>query len=170
MVSLCEAHAEENDLMFSTDPNPSKSKTKCMAFPHGYKDTMPAIKLNGHDLPWVERAVHIGNTLISSGAMDQDLREKRAIFIDKCMELNQEFYLYPPEVKLKMCKIYNSHFTGSPLWDFFSSHFSQLCNSWNVNIRIMFGIPRNTHCWIVEEISGGNHARQMIFSRYIQCV
>ncbi len=170
MVSLCEAHAEENDLMFSTDPNPSKSKTKCMAFPHGYKDTMTAIKLNGHDLPWVERAVHIGNTLISSGAMDQDLREKRAIFIDKCMELNQEFYLYPPEVKLKMCKIYNSHFTGSPLWDFFSSHFSQLCNSWNVNIRIMFGIPRNTHCWIVEEISGGNHARQMIFSRYINFI
>ena len=169
MVSLCESHANDNDLRFSTDPVPAKSKTKCMAFPQGYTDGMPAIKLNDHDLPWVERAVHIGNTLHSCGLMDQDLREKRAIFIDRCMDLNQEFYLYPPEIKLKMCKIYNSHFTGSPLWNFSSPYFSQLCKSWNVNARIMFDIPRESHCWIVEELSEC-HARQMIFSRYVNFI
>ena len=34
MVSICEDHAKENDLEFSTDPDPKKSKTVCMAF-HG---------------------------------------------------------------------------------------------------------------------------------------
>ena len=169
MVSICESHANDNDLCFSTDPVPEKSKTKCIAFPQGYKDGMPAIILNGHDLPWVERAVHIGNTLHSSALMDQDLREKRAIFIDKCMNLNQEFHSYPPEIRLKMCRIYNTHFTGSPLWNFSSKHFSQLCNSWNVNARIMFDIPQDSHCWIVEELSEC-HARQMIFSRYINFI
>ena len=95
MVNICELHALENDLMFSTDPIPSKSKTKCIAFPHGATADMPAIILNGDKLPWVERAVHIGNTLHFSGRMDQGIREKRAVFIDRCMELNQEFYTYP---------------------------------------------------------------------------
>ena len=102
--------------------------------------------------------------------MHQDLREKRAIFIDKCMELNQEFFTYPPEIKLKMCNIYNTHFTGSPLWDFESHYFAQLCNTWNENMRIMFEIPKETHCWMVEELSHGKHARTMIFSRYIKFI
>ena len=84
-------HANDNNLCFSTDPVPEKSKTKCIAFPYGYKDGMRAVKLNGHDLPWVKRAVHIGNTLHSLGLMYNDLCEKRAIFIDRCMNLNQEF-------------------------------------------------------------------------------
>ena len=170
MVSICESHANDNDLNFSTDPNPSKSKTKCMAFPHGATTGMRSVQLNGHSLPWVDRAVHIGNTLHVSGKMSQDLREKRATFIDRCMELNQEFFMYPPEVKVKMCNIYNSHFTGSPLWDFDSPYFSQLCNSWNVNMRIMYEIPRNTHCWMVEELSDCKHARTMIFSRYVKFI
>ena len=169
MVTICETHANDNNLCFSTDPIPEKSKTKCIAFPHGYTDGMRAVKLNGHDLPWVERAVHIGNTLHSSGLMDNDLCEKRAIFIDRCMNLNQELYSYPPKIRLKMCKIYNTHFTGSALWNFSSKYFTQLCNSWNVNARVMFDIPQNTHCWIVEELTEC-HARQMIFARYINFI
>ena len=167
LVNICETHANDNDLMFSTDPIPSKSKTKCIAFPHGASADMPSIILNGDKLPWVERAVHIGNTLHCSGRMDQDIREKRAVFINRCMELNQEFYIYPPLVKLRMCRLYNSHFTGSSLWDFTSDKFMQLCNSWNVNLRILFDLPRDTHSWLVEEISGGMHAKQMVMSRYI---
>ena len=30
----------------------------------------------------------------------------------------------------------------------------------------MFDIPRETHCWIVEDISEGKHFLQMIFSRF----
>jgi len=51
MVNLCQSHADENDLMFSTDPVPSKSKTKCMAFPSGASPEMPSILLNGDTLP-----------------------------------------------------------------------------------------------------------------------
>ena len=63
MVSICETHAIANDLMFSTDPIPSKSKTKCMAFLHGAGNGLRCAPLNGHSLPWVDRAVHISNTL-----------------------------------------------------------------------------------------------------------
>ena len=86
------------------------------------------------------------------------------------MELNQEFHTHPPSVKLKMSQIYNSHFTGSQLWDFASDKFKQVCNSWNVNIRIMFDLPKATHSWMVEEIAGGRHAKQMIMSRYVNYI
>ena len=43
-----------------------------------------------------------------------------------------------------------------------------LCNSWNVNVRIMLDLPRDTHCYIVEELDNGPHVRQMLFSRYIK--
>ena len=32
MVSICEKHAVDNNLMFSTDIDPKKSKTMCVAF------------------------------------------------------------------------------------------------------------------------------------------
>ena len=34
----------------------------------------------------------------------------------------------------------------------------------------MFEIPKETHCWMVEELSHGKHARTMIFSRYIKFI
>ena len=38
MVTICQNHAEQNDLLFSTDPDPEKSKTKCIAFGCKEKD------------------------------------------------------------------------------------------------------------------------------------
>ena len=31
----------------------------------------------------------------------------------------------------------------------------------------MFELPKDTHSWLVEELAGGRHAKQMIMSRYI---
>ena len=43
-------------------------------------------------------------------------------------------------------------------------------NSYNVNVRIQFEIPRNSHKWIVEQLVEGKHARKVIYSRYIKFV
>ena len=168
MIDICSDHADENSLEFSTDPNPVKSKTKCIAFTNGGNIDLPPVYLKDTVLPWCDRVVHVGNTLHKSGTMEQDIKEKRAIYIDRCMELNQEFLSSPYEVKLKMHRLYNSHFTGSALWNFSSAGFDKLCNSWNVNIRIMLDIPRDTHCWIVQSLDNGCHLRKMLFSRYIK--
>ena len=64
--------------------------------------------------------------------------------------------------------MYNTAFYGSNCWDFSSAEVSRFAKTWNVNIRIMFNLPRETHCWIVEELSGGKHFLQMIFSRFVK--
>ena len=65
MVSVCERYGRDHNLVFSTDPVPSKSKTKCM-FLCGRTTNVkyPAtVQLDGKDLPWVEQADHPGHSL-----------------------------------------------------------------------------------------------------------
>ena len=77
--------------------------------------------LCGHPLPWVHHCKHLGNYLDKKiDGLKHDLRIKQARYIDKNNELEQEFYFCHPQTKFKVNKIYNSHFTGSPLWNLFS--------------------------------------------------
>ena len=69
--------------------------------------------------------------------MAQDLKEKRARYINKNNELCQEFYFAHPETKLRVNEIYNGHFTGSPLWDLFSPEAVQFEKTWNISFRCL---------------------------------
>ena len=91
MLDTCQRFALKYNLKFSTDPNPVKSKTKCI-FVCGKAKTAekPApLFLDGKELPWVDSAVHLGNVLHESGSMDKDVKVKRATFIRKSTELRQ---------------------------------------------------------------------------------
>ena len=135
MVEMCEKHAKGSDLVFSTDSDPKKSKTMCIAFNSNVsKEELGPIMLNGDKLPWKDSVKHIGTKLNSNGTMDDDIKEKRAIFIQTCMNLNQEFECLPYSSQLKLLNIFNSHYTGSNCWLYTSEKFCQMMNSFNVNI------------------------------------
>ena len=55
MLQTCERFAENNNLQFSTDPDPAKSKSKCILVTGLRKNLVKPIPLvlNGKDLPWV---------------------------------------------------------------------------------------------------------------------
>ena len=167
LVSICEEHALATDLVFSTDKkNPEKSKTMCIAFQCRDKESLASIKLNGDPLPWKDKVNHLGFKLTSNCSSASDILEKRATFISNVYSLNQEFFFATPEVKLRLCHLYNTAFYGSNCWDFSSCEMSKFAKTWNVNLRIMFDLPRETHCWIIEELSGGKHFLQMMYSRF----
>ena len=74
-----------------------------------------------NQLPWVENAKHLGIFFQNKiEGMRQDIRVKRAKFIDRNNDLNQEYYFAHPRTNLKINSIYNTHFTGSQVWDLFS--------------------------------------------------
>ena len=99
MVKTCEIYAKGHNLQFSTNEIPSKSKTKCLAFLKKPK-VLKNIKLNGNDLPWVEKGVHLGNHVQNEmNGMKQDVNVKRARYIQKNNEINQEFYFAHPRTK-----------------------------------------------------------------------
>jgi hypothetical protein len=41
MLKTCETYAEEHNLKFSTDPDPNKCKTKCIAFLKNGREIVP---------------------------------------------------------------------------------------------------------------------------------
>ena len=91
MLSICESYAGDNNLEFSTDPNPEKSKSKCIFMCGHLKTAKPANRLYGVDLPWVNTATHLGNELSWECTMDEDMKCKRGSFIGRSTEVREMF-------------------------------------------------------------------------------
>ena len=80
MLVVCEQYGVEHNLVFSTDPVPSLSKTKCMFFcgRNGNVKYPAPVILDGKPLPWVDHALHLGHVLHQSVSMEQDCHRARA--------------------------------------------------------------------------------------------
>ena len=95
------------------------------------------IKLKGRNLPWVDAAKYLGCQIGPKNCgLTQDLMKKRALYIIKVNELNQEFYYAHPLTKVEINNIFNTHFYGSQLWDLFSADDNRLEKTWNISQRI----------------------------------
>ena len=167
MLRTCEDYAKEHNLVFSTDPSPIKSKTKCIAYLKTERN-LRKLQLCGNDLPWVDSCKHLGNKFENKmDGMKQDLLEKRARYISRNMELIQEFSFAHPDTKLKVNQIYNYHFTGSPLWNLFSREAEMIENSYNVSVKSMFDIPRESHKYFVEGLTEKPHLKSTLIKRFL---
>ena len=113
MVRICQDHAIQNDLMFSSDPDPIKSKTVCIAFNCQNKETLQDIYLDGNKLPWKSSAKHIGNYLNEDGTMNTDVKTKRAQFINTCMNQNDEFECLDTNYSIFIMHILQDHLCGT---------------------------------------------------------
>ena len=110
---------------------------------------------------------YLGNTITSDiNGLQKDILEKRAAYIERNCEINQEFPYGHPAFKCKINKIYNSSFPGSVLWDYTCDNFRLLVNSWSISVRHMWNLPREAHRFLIEELSSP-HAKVMIYTRFI---
>ena len=117
MLITCERFAEKNNLQFSTDPDPAKSKSKCILVTGLRKKLEKPVPLvlNGKDLPWVASATHLGHEFHESGTMDHDTRVKRAEFISKSTDVREIFSFASPGEVLRAVKMFAADFYGSNL-------------------------------------------------------
>ena len=167
MLEICEKFAEKHNLKFSTDVDPKKCKTKCIAFMKKTRE-LSEMKLCGNNLPWVNQFKHLGNNIVNqNNFISKDIIIKRAAYVTKNIELNQEFYFSHPKTKLKINQIYNSHYTGSPLWNLFGAEAQKFESSYNKSIKIMFDLPFATHRHLIEPITGQEHLRITLVSRFM---
>ena len=153
MLKTCEIYATNHNLVFSTDINPNISKTKWIAFLKEDGD-LTKLLLCDNLLPWVKNVKHLGIKLENKfgSILKQDIRGKRAQYIQRNNEIMQEFNFAHPSTKMQLNCIYNTHFTGSVIWDLFSSESIMIENTWNVSIRNVFNLRRKTHRYIKEFI------------------
>jgi hypothetical protein len=124
--------------------------------------------LCGNPLPWVFDGKHLGITISNKiDGMKTDIMVKRAEYINKNNEILQEFNFIHPDSKIKINSIYKSHFTGSCLWDLFSKEAVMVENTWNVSMRLMLDIPRETHRYLIEPLSNTKHIKTILIKRFL---
>ena len=169
MLGVCENYARCNNILFSTDPNPSLSKTKCMGKNINLVKPAP-LTLNGRELPWVETANHLGHMLHENGTMEYDAKIARAKFIDQSLETRQSFSFASPVEIIMALGIYCSSHYGSMLWDLGGEAACQYFNSWSTAVKLSWECPRNTMTYLLQHVlsCGGPSpsARVDIMARY----
>ena len=89
------------------------------------------------------------------------------MFIGKVNSLMQEFHFASPQVLMKLLNSYACNIYGSNTWDLFSQDCKRLCNSYNVAVRNIFGLPRQTHRYLLECVSDTTHLYVQLLSRYV---
>ena len=162
-------------MLFSTDPVPAKSKTKCLFFSRDRVSGQVAkVTLNGDLLPWVSTAKHLGNHLSTklnssfySPESKTDLLCKRAIMYDKVHQIIQQYGYLEPQLVVNLLSVYSTALYGSNLWQINSQEFFMLTRSWNTATKIIWDLPYATHTRFLESFSPVPHLESVLTGRYI---
>ena len=116
MVNVCQQYGADHNLTFSTDPDPKKSKTKCVLFTSENRKSYPVnISLDGKQLPWVDRIEHLGHILQQNGSMEADASRARASFMAKANDIRDNLYFASPEQRVQAIQLYCCDAYGSNL-------------------------------------------------------
>ena len=170
MLQVCEKYAGEHNLVFSTDPVPAKSKTKCMLFSGrlGRVKYPDPLKLAGEELPWVDTAEHLGHTLSQMTNMEKDCQRAREKFISKTIDVREQLSFAHPKQKMRAVEVMCMDAYGCMLWDLGSEASEQFFKCWNTCVKLVYGVPRNTFTYLVEGFLASEMVsmRNQILSRY----
>jgi hypothetical protein len=167
MLRTCEEFALSHNLRFSTNLDPIKCKTKTLAFLQKPRP-LPSMMLCGNPLPWTDKFKHLGINIENKiDGCEHDMKVKRAQYIDKNIELNQEFYFAHPSTKVKVNQIYNSHYSGSPLWDLFGPGAASMEATFNKSVKLMLDLPYATHRCLIEPLTDLKHVKLTLIQRFL---
>ena len=170
MVTTCEEFANDHNLKFSTHHILKKCKTKCIAFANKKSELMN-IMMNKKVLPWVESEKHLGCKITNDiHGLAKDIMEKRAQYINRTNELNQEFYFAHTLTRVMINNIFNTSSYGSQIWELFSQEAVRFGKTWNISQRIILRIPRVSHRYFIEPLTETRHIRFSLHKRFTNFV
>ena len=129
---------------------------------------MPQLVLCGNPLPWTDKCKHLGVSITNKiNGCEHDMKVKNAMYVQKNIELNQEFKFAHHKTKLTINKIYNLHLSGSPLWDLFGVGARSIESSYNRSVKVMMNLPFATHRSLIEPLTNEKHLRKILISRFL---
>ena len=106
--------------------------------------------LDGKELPWVEQADHLGHVLHQSVTMEKDCQRGRARFIDKTVDIREQFHFAHPSQVVQMAQVLCCDGYGSMIWDLSSNSSEQYFKSWNTFVKLAWRVPSSTFTYLVE--------------------
>ena len=146
----------ETNLQFSTDPDPVKSKSKCIFMTGHLKEKKPVnLQLYGVDLPFVKTAAHLGHQLSEDCNMNHDIRCRRAEFISNSTEIRETFSFAQPNQILQAVKTYCCSMHNCMTWDLFSDMAKQFYNCWTTCVKLAWRVDRAARSYFVDNLFDG---------------
>ena len=144
---MCENYAKNHNIIFSTDENPTKSKTKVVYMCGNEKlRNYPAkLKLNGRDLPYVPSGNHLGHEISQACDSELDTRIKRARYIDRTTDVIDSFSFAHPKQILRAIEVHCGDFYGSMLFRLFSESAEKYYRCWDRCVKTCWSVPLSTH-------------------------
>ena len=96
-----------------------------------------------------------------------DIKEKTAAFITRSLEIREQFSFAHPVEVLGAVKVYCCDHYGSMLWDLQGEMANKYYNSWKTCIKLAWDVPRATHSYFLDYLSGGLvTVRRDVIARY----
>ena len=85
----------------------------------------------------MDSIVHLGITVTNKiDHLESDMKTKKARYVSRNIELNQEFSFSSAETKMTINDIYNSSWFGSVLYSLYGAEAVKLESSYNRSIKI----------------------------------
>ena len=141
-------------MVFSTDDNPKKSKSKTV-FMTGSRlknrQKPVPLQLYGKD-PIVPTATHLGHELHQDANMEYDCKCKRAQFVDNSTKIRETFSFADKPQILHAIQVYCCDFYGSMLWELYGEDAPKFFRRWNTCTKLSSNLPRNTHVYFVDSL------------------
>ena len=71
---------------------------------------------------------------------------------------------------MEVNQIYNSHFTGSNIWNLFGRECGKLESTYNRSVKIMCDLPYETHRYFIEPLTRKPHLKKTLIRRYLKFI
>jgi hypothetical protein len=111
---------------------------------------------------------HLGNTVTNeSDHLAKDMAIKRAKYVARNIELNQEFHFAAPATRLVINDIYNSSWFGSVTWNLFNATSVRIESSYNRSVKCMLDLPYATHRNLIEPLTQRVHLKKTLIKRFL---
>ena len=82
--------------------------------------------------------------------MVKDCQRARARFIARSLDVRNQLEFADAQIILRALQIFCEDGYGSMLWDLGSDAAESYFKCWNTNVKLVFGIPRNTFTYLAE--------------------
>ena len=119
-------------------------------------------------MPWVEKLDHLGHIFQQNLSMEADASRARASFMNRASDLRDQLYFANPEQRMQAIQLYCCDAYGSMLWEQKTRYTDSFYRAWNVQARLAWRIPRETHVNLLETYfcQDFQSMKKQVLSRY----
>ena len=153
MLTICDSYASDYSISFNA------SKSKCLVvLPNSRRSlrdyvTNCIFSVGGKPIEYVDSFSHLGHIITSNLSDTADITNRRNTFVGQVNSVLCFFNNLNSSIKYKLFQSYCMSVYGCELWSLSNDKINDLCIAWRKSLRRVWGLPYNTHCYILPLLS-----------------